>query len=199
MTRWVLITGGIGSGKTTVADLFNEFNVAVIDTDAISRQLTQVNGLAIAHIRSSFGDEAIDENNALNRNWMRDKIFCELVAKEQLEKILHPMIFNEVVQLQQLVTDIYGLVVVPIFTRESIYHSIVDRVLVVDVDYETQIKRVQQRNSLSRNEVIKIINSQLSREARLKLADDVIVNHQDLGYLQQEVVRLHQYYLQKYT
>ncbi|QRN41261.1 MAG: dephospho-CoA kinase [Neisseriaceae bacterium] len=199
MGHWVLITGGIGSGKTTVTNFFQQQGIPVIDTDVICRELTQVNGLAIDEIRLSFGHEAIDQNNALDRDWMRDKIFQDPLAKEKLENILHPIIFNQTIQLQKKIDHIYGLVVVPVFDKNSIYNGITERVLVVDVDQNIQVHRVIQRDHLTYEDVKRIIDAQISRTERLLLADDVIVNNQDQCYLAKQVLNMHKYYLSLFS
>lgn len=199
MTHWVLITGGIGSGKTTVTDLFQEQGVPVIDTDVISRELTQANGLAIPEIKASFGSDSINSKNALDRDWMRNTIFQDPIAKDKLESILHPIIFNQTIKIQNKIDDIYGLVVVPVFSKDSIYNNITERILVVDVNKQTQIQRVKDRDHLTQEEAERIIDSQLSREDRLALADDVIVNNQDEHHLQKQVLEMHQYYLNLFS
>ncbi|MFH4356314.1 MAG: dephospho-CoA kinase [Neisseriaceae bacterium] len=199
MTFWVLLTGGIGSGKTTVSEAFASLGVPVIDTDIISRKLTGPSGLAIAAIKERFGEQAIDSCNALNRDWMRKKVFEDAVARERLESILHPLIFEEVLELRSKINALYGLIVVPLFSQDSIYRTIIDRVLVVDVDKQIQRKRVYQRGGLSWDEVDRVIAIQLSRELRLNLADDIVTNNDDLGSLLREVKLLHSKYLKLFS
>lgn len=198
-THWVLETGGIGAGKTAVSDRFKKRKVPVIDTDVLSRQLTSKNGKALAAIEKAFGPKVIDSENGLNRLWMRHQAFFDSKIRLQLEAILHPMIFQEVKNLQYEVCAPYGLVVVPVFSRESPYWQIIDRVLVVDVDEETQIHRVETLRHLPHSVVKNIMATQLSRQERLLLADDVIVNSGSLSELDDKVEFFHRFYTKLFT
>ena len=192
---WVLLTGGIGSGKTTISRFFLQQNVPVIDTDVIARELTCSSGAAIEEIKACFGQEAINDHGLLNRTWMRRKIFNDKRAKKWLEFILHPKIFSQVLSLQKQAQGVYGILVVPVFSAESIYNAILNRVLYVDVDPAWQIAQVCQRDGLSEAQVRNIMNQQLSREQGLKLADDVVRNNSNLSELQAQVLSQHHSYL----
>lgn len=190
------LTGGIGSGKSTVAALFAEHGAGIIDTDAIAHQLTQTNGEAIAAIRATFGDEYITNDGALDRIRMRGLIFSDATAKQRLEQILHPMIREHArAQLQQLQAKPYVLVVVPLLPESRAFRELVQRVLVVDCDENTQIARVVLRSLMTEDEVRAIIARQTSRDERLQLADDVISNDTDLESLAEQVATLHERYL----
>lgn len=192
---WVLLTGGIGSGKTTISGFFAQQNVPVIDTDVIAHELTCSPGTAIEEIEACFGQEAINDHGLLNRAWMRHKIFNDQRAKKWLEFILHPKIFSQVLSLQKQAQGIYGILVVPVFSADSIYNAILNRVLYVDVDPTWQITQVCQRDDLSEAQVRNIMHQQLSREQGLKLADDVVRNNGNLSELQAKVFSQHRTYL----
>lgn len=192
---WVLLTGGIGSGKTTISGFFAQQNVPVIDTDVIAHELTCSPGAAIEEIKACFGQEAINNHGLLNRAWMRHKIFNDKRAKKWLEFILHPKIFSQVLSLQKQAQGIYGILVVSVFSADSIYNAVLNRVLYVDVDPTWQITQVCQRDGLSKAQVRNITRQQLSREQGLKLADDVVRNDGSLSQLQAKVISQHHIYL----
>lgn len=198
MTHWVGLTGGIGSGKSTVAGFFVELGVTVIDTDAISRQMTAENGVALPYIEAAFGAQAV-QNGRLNRDYMRQLVFSQSDAKAQLEAILHPLIVAQVKQEQACVQAAYGIVDVPLLAELKIFQDLVERVLVIDCEPQLQIERVMQRSGLSVTQIKAIMAQQATREQRLALADDVIVNHQDMLTLQQQVLQQHQRYQQFFS
>ena len=189
------LTGGIGSGKSTVAALFAEHGAGIIDTDAIAHQLTQAGGEAIAAIRAAFGDESLTDDGALNRARMRALIFSDAAAKQRLEHILHPLIFEQAkAQLPQLQAKPYILVIVPLLPESRTFRQMVQRVLVVDCDENTQIARVIGRSRMNEAEVCAIIARQTPRAERLQLADDVIRNDAGLDNLAVQVAALHERY-----
>ncbi len=195
------LTGGIGSGKSTVARLFAEHDAAIIDTDEIAHRLTQAEGAAMAAIRSSFGDDYITGNGApgcgaLDRTKMRGLIFSDAAAKQRLENILHPLILEQAqAQMQQLQTRPYIILVVPLLAESPAFKQRVQRVLVVDCDEHTQITRVMARGQITDAEARAIIAQQTPRSERLRLADDVIHNEAGMGQLAEQVAVLHQRYL----
>lgn len=190
------LTGGIGSGKSTVAALFAEHGAGIIDTDVIAHHLTQVNGEAIPLIRAAFGNDYLTGDGALDRARMRGLIFLDAAAKQRLEQILHPLIFEQAkAQLQQLQTKPYILTVVPLLPESRTFRQLVQRVLVVDCDENTQIARVTGRSRMTEEEVRAIIARQTPRAERLRLADDVIHNDADLDSLAGQVAVLHEHYL----
>ncbi len=194
------LTGGIGSGKSTVATLFAEHGAGIIDTDAIAHHLTQTNGEAIATIRAAFGDEYVTNDGALDRAKMRGLIFSDASAKQRLEHILHPQIFEQAkAQLRQLQAKPYILVVVPLLPESRTFRQLVQRVLVVDCDENTQITRVIGRSRMNEMEVRTIIARQTPRAERLQLADDIIHNDSSLGNLSEQVAVLHERYLKHTT
>lgn len=190
------LTGGIGSGKSTVAALFAEHGAGIIDTDAIAHRLTQAGGEAIAAIRAAFGDEYITDDGALDRARMRALIFSDAAAKQRLEQILHPLIFEQAkMELQQLQAKPYILAVVPLLPENPAFQQLVQRVLVVDCDENTQIARVIGRSRMTETEVRAIIARQTPRAERLRLTDDVIRNDTGLDNLSEQVAVLHERYL----
>jgi dephospho-CoA kinase len=188
------LTGGIGSGKTTVADLFAARGAAVIDTDLIAHALSAPGGLAIDPLRRLFGDSFITPQGALDRDCMRQLVFADPAARHRLEAVLHPMIRREAALAAARAEGPYTLFVVPLLTPGSSWHTGTARVLVVDCDEATQIDRVMLRNRLSPEQVRAIIAAQLPRAARLQMADDVIENNGDSAALVPHVDRLHALY-----
>jgi dephospho-CoA kinase len=170
------LTGGIGSGKSTVARLLVERGAALIDTDAIARSLALPGGAAIDAIRAQFGAAAIDAAGGLDRAYMRELVFTDTAAKNRLEAILHPMIGTECTR-QALAAEGHPLVFdVPLLAESRHWRTRVDRVLVVDCDEATQITRVMQRSGWSREAVEGVIAQQARREVRRAVADAVIFN-----------------------
>jgi dephospho-CoA kinase len=189
------LTGGIGCGKSTVADLFAKHGAGLIDTDAIAHRLTQCGGDAIAAIREAFGKDYIKDDSALDRAKMRKLIFSDAVAKQRLELILHPLILEQAkVQLGQLQNKPYIIIVVPLLLKSPAFRKLVQRMLVVDCDENTQVERVIGRSPMGEAEVRDIIAQQTPRAEFLRLADDVIHNDGDQDNLAEQVTALHERY-----
>lgn len=195
MSYRVGLTGGIGSGKSTVAALFAQLGVPIIDTDILSHQLTQPNGAAIPLIRDTFGEDYIDASGALDRVKMRQLVFSDNTAKHKLEKILHPLILLRAKSQAEASSAPYVILVVPLLFETMDYQNWIDRTLAVDCPEETQISRAASRNGLNEQTVSAIMDKQLPRSQRLQLADDVIINNGTLDELQPQIDRLHQRYL----
>jgi dephospho-CoA kinase len=204
MNLVVGLTGGIGSGKSTVTGLFEKHGAGIIDTDVIARNLTQAcpeptrraGGEAMAAIRTTFGDDYITGDGALDRAKMRGLIFSDAAAKKRLEMILHPLILEQAkAALQQLQAKPYIILVVPLLAESPAFRQQIQRVLVVDCDEDTQVARVTGRSPISAQEVRDIIAQQTPRAERLRLADDVIQNETDLKNLAAQVDILHERYL----
>ncbi|MGA7811663.1 dephospho-CoA kinase [Caballeronia sp.] len=191
------LTGGIGSGKTTVADMFAARGVPVIDTDLIAHQITAPGGVAMPLIEGAFGPEYIAADGSLDRARMRTRVFGDAAAKAQLESITHPLIRAESERQRNLALGAYHIVVVPLLVEAGPRAVKTDRVLVVDCPVDTQIERVMQRNGFTRDQVLAIIARQATREARLAAADDVVVNDAQatLDTLEREVDALHANYV----
>lgn len=187
------LTGGIGSGKSTVAALFAQHGAPVIDTDEISRALTAPGQPAVAAIIRAFGPGVQNPAGALDRAALRDLVFRDRSKRHLLEQILHPLIRREVERRLEGLHAPYVVIVAPLLI-ESGFTDLVDRILVVDAKEEDQIRRVQQRSGLTEPEIRRILAAQLGREARLAHADDVIVNDADMAHLAQAVQRLDQAY-----
>ena len=173
------LTGGIGSGKSTVASMLARLGAAVLDADAISRAVTAPHGPAIASIRTTFGAEFITPAGALDRERMRALVFTEPDAKQRLEAIIHPLVSQETARLAHLAQEgghrclVFD---VPLLVESGRWRQQVEHVLVVDCLPETQISRVMARSSLSREAVLAIMAAQASRNQRLQAADAVIFN-----------------------
>lgn len=189
------LTGGIGSGKSTVADLFAAQGVAVVDTDLIAHDLTGPMGAAMPEILAAFGDSVRQPNGGLDRVAMRRQVFADPQVRQQLEGILHPRIRSEAERRCRLATTPYVLLVVPLLIESGAYRDRVRRVLVVDCDEATQVARVVARSGLSPDEVRRIIATQLARAERLAAADDVIVNMAGVVALEPQVLAMHERYL----
>lgn len=170
------LTGGVGSGKSTVAALFAARGAAVVDTDAIAHALTAPAGAAMPAIAERFGAGFVASDGSLDRAKMRQRIFADADAKTALEAILHPLIRSDCDRLAAAAHGPYLMFVVPLLVESGNWYGRVDRVVVVDCDEETQIARVMRRNGFSRAQVLAIIAHQARRAQRLARADDVVVN-----------------------
>lgn len=192
MNYLVGLTGGIGSGKSTVAGMFAVLGVRIIDTDLISHQLTQAGGAAVPALRDTFGPHVIDAQGALDRSRMRELVFNNPAEKRRLEAILHPLIFARTKLQAASPTDApYTLIVVPLLFESGRYADWLQRVITVDCPQESQIARTMQRSKLDEPAVRAIMAQQLSREERLALSDEVILNNVGLDDLKMQVVGMH--------
>lgn len=198
MKPWVVaLTGGIGSGKTAAADAFAALGVPVVDLDTISRALTTAGGLAMPDIQKAFGAKALTPTGAMDRDYMRSLIFKDRAAKEKLEAILHPLIKR--IASEEILRHSgapYVIVVHPLLAEFPGRFGSFDRVLDIDCDESTQLRRVMERSKLSREAVLEIMASQATRDDRKLLANEVIVNEGTLEDLKAEVANLNAYYTQ---
>lgn len=186
------LTGGIGSGKSTVSRLFAGLGARIVDTDLISHQLTQANGSAIQAIREIFGAEFLDAAGALDRAKMRELVFANPAEKKRLEAILHPLILSQSKEQASSATDApYTLVVVPLLFESGRYRSWLQRVIVVDCPEQQQIERITQRSGLAEANVRAIMSQQIDRTQRLDLADEIIRNDGSMDALREQVKKLH--------
>ena len=194
MSFVVGLTGGIGSGKSAVAERFAARGAAIIDTDVIARELTAPDGAGIVPIRAAFGAEVLTPDGALDRAAMRRIVFTDATARQRLEAILHPLIRAESaaqVQCRLATTDFpYAVLVVPLLVESGNYRDRVDRICVVDCPEEIQIERVMTRSGLSRAEAQAILAAQAGRAVRLAAADDIIDNSAGLRELDAQVEML---------
>jgi dephospho-CoA kinase len=190
------LTGGIGSGKSTVANLFAAHGVPLVDTDLIAHRITAPHGLAMAPIATEFGAAFVAADGSLDRARMRELVFSDDSARRRLEAITHPLIRAETEREQREAQGPYVIVVVPLLVESGSWKNRVNRVLAVDCSVETQISRVMSRNGFSRAQVLAIIARQATREARLAAADDVIDNdNAPLDALAAQVDAQHRAYL----
>ena len=189
------LTGGIGSGKSTAAGIFQKLGTAIIDTDEIAHRLTAAGQPGTAVIRNQFGPNYLQIDGALDRARMRALIFSDAVARRKLEAILHPLIRAEATAIVNTISTPYVIVVVPLLVETTAYRDLLQRVLVIDCDESMQIARALQRDGLTENEVQAIIATQAGRAVRLAYADDIIRNDRDLIALHTEIAALHSKYL----
>lgn len=191
----VALTGGIASGKSAVAALFEARGVPVVDSDAIAREIVAPGSPALEAIRRRFGEGILQGDGTLDRRALREQVFADPVARRDLEAITHPAIRARMQEWSQAVTGPYQIHMIPLLV-ESGGRRDFDRVLVVDCPEELQIQRVMQRDGVDANSARTILAAQASRAARLAIADDVIVNDGDRDKLSHDVDALHQRYLQ---
>lgn len=195
------LTGGIGSGKSTVASEFERRGIEVVDADAIAHALTAAGGAAIAAIRAAFGDDFIAESGAMDRERMRAHVFGRPGERGRLEAILHPMIREETARRLAAARSPYVILMIPLLVEAAArdpqhWRERYDRVLVADCREETQIVRVMARNGFDREAVLRIMAAQVDRATRLAHADDVIDNDGELATMAGGVARLHDKYLE---
>ena len=188
------LTGGIGSGKTMVANLFEEQGASIVDTDDVAKNLTLSGGEAIEPIRKEFGDEFILPDGAMNRSRMRELVFSNPDERLKLEAIMHPLIRKVSLELAEAATETYVIFVIPLLVELPIWQGMGTRILTVDCPEELQIERVMKRNNMSREQVTAIMAAQATRQQRLAIADDVIVNDKSVAEVLKEVVILHAKY-----
>ncbi len=189
----VAVTGGIGCGKTSVTNKFNELGVAVIDTDLIAHDLTQKNVDVLVEIKNIFGNKVFN-GDTLSREKLREIVFRDEDLLRSLERILHPRIRQDVKTKLQSVDSEYAIVAIPLLSKKSDY-DFIDRILVIDCEERIQIQRVISRNGFSEELVQSIMSKQLSRRDRNQLADDLIENNADIDSLYTKIEKLHLNYL----
>lgn len=195
MTYIVALTGGIGSGKSTVAAGFAKLGATIVDADVIARQVVEPGQPALAAIARRFGDAILHPDGTLNRAALRQRIFSTSADKAWLNALLHPLIHAETRRQWQQASGPYVLWVVPLLVENQLQRQ-AQRVLVVDVSPETQLQRTLARDKISRDQAESILASQASREQRLAYADDIINNDGDQNQLSPRIAELHQRYLQ---
>lgn len=195
MAFCVGLTGGVGSGKSTAAEMFEALGAAVVDTDAISRELTGAQGTAMPAVRAQFGPEFVAADGSLDRDRMRRLVFADAAAKRRLEAILHPLIRAQSRARVAAARAPYVVLVVPLLLEAGGYRDLVDRVLVVDSGEEQQVERVARRSGLAADEVASIMAAQLARAERRARADDVLSNDGSIESLRRQVADLHARYL----
>ena len=192
----VVLTGGIGSGKSAASEYFADLGASVIDADVISRELVVPNSPALQQIVAVFGAQVLTEDGSLDRAALRDRVFRDPSERTKLEAILHPLIRQRMLQRRAAATGPYVIFVIPLWSADQTDYP-VDRVLLIYVPIEVQIARVQQRDQIDTAAVNRVLASQSSRATRLAVADDVILNTGTSAELQQAVQRLHAGYMQQ--
>ncbi len=188
------LTGGIASGKSTITEMFRECGAAIIDTDVVARDVVAPGQPALDEIRAAFGDAVIAPDGSLDRPAMRNVVFADSEARARLEAILHPRIRDATIARADAAAGPYQVIVVPLLVGSPLVEY-VDRVLVVDCDENTQIRRLIARDTESDAQARRILAAQASREDRLAVADDVIANDGGLDDAKREVLALHRKYL----
>lgn len=195
MAYIVALTGGIGSGKSTVADAFARHGVTIVDADVIAREVVQPGTPSLAAIATHFGHEILLPDGTLNRAALRQRIFSNPDEKTWLNHLLHPVIQQETQHQLAQATSPYALWVVPLLVENNL-QSRANRVLVVDVDSETQLVRTMMRDGISRQQALNILSAQATRAQRLAVADDVIDNSGTATGIEPHVAALHRRYLE---
>jgi len=190
------LTGGIGSGKSLVANMFADRGASIVDTDQIAHALTGPNGAAMPDILAEFGTHMADSRGAMDRARMRELVFREPPAKRRLEAILHPMIRDATLAAAAAASGDYVMLAIPLLVESGAWKERVNRVLVIDCPEEVQVARVMARNGLAEDQVRAIMATQVPRAVRLAAADDVIDNGGRIEALTLQVDRLHGFYQQ---
>ena len=190
------LTCGIGSGKSTVSDLFSNLGVPIIDTDLISHRLLEPNQSGYEKVVAHFGDKLLGKDQQIDRRQLRRVVFNDEAEKLWLEATLHPIIYQQTQQqIEQLEATAYAIVVIPLLF-ETDFRALLDRILVIDCCPETQIRRLTARDHIDLNLARLMLAQQWTNEARLERADDVIHNGSDMDLdLDQQVAKLHHKYL----
>jgi dephospho-CoA kinase len=192
---WILgLTGGIGSGKSAVAQHFIDLGVHLVDADHAARWVVEPGKPALAKIAEHFGSDVLQADGQLNRATLRSLVFADANERRWLEALLHPLIGQEIIQYLARAESPYAILVSPLLV-ESGQHKLTQRILVVDAPKQLQMQRTMARDQSSSEQVQAILKAQASREERLRHAHDVLLNDQDLTWLQAEVERLHTFYL----
>jgi dephospho-CoA kinase len=188
------LTGGIGSGKTTVANIFSELGIPVYDTDIIARNLLESGNPAYDEVKITFGDSFFDEQNNLNREKLAELIFSDSEAKTKLESILHPHIKKQLINLINSCNAPYCIAVIPLLIEKN-WQTIVDRILVVNATEKNQILRTTRRDNRPKEITKAIIRSQIDSTTRLNSADDIIDNNGTTEEVRNQVLALHEKYM----
>lgn len=195
MKPWILgLTGGIGSGKTVVAQCFAERGIFIADADLAARQVVEHGRSALTAIAARFGPSILQADGQLNRVALRQRIFADPQERQWLEALLHPLIDTELMQSLAQATSPYAILVSPLLIESGQYRW-VQRILLIDTPIELQLERTRQRDHASEQQIQAILAAQASREERLRYADDILANDRDLAWIDQEVERLHHFYL----
>jgi len=188
------LTGGIGCGKTTVANAFSDHGISLVDADVVAREVVEPGSVGLEKIRAHFGDSVISTDGSLNRGHLREMIFAHPQHREWLNSLLHPLIRARMFELVDLAQSPYVILIAPLLFENGL-DRLVNRTLVVDISPEVQIERTMARDKVSREQVNNIIASQISRTERVARADDIIDNSGDVADIAEKVNQLHNQYL----
>ena len=188
------LTGGIGSGKSAAGNEFSKLGITVIDADLVAKEAASKYSIAYKNIVDHFGNDILDDFENIDRKKLRDIIFSKPSQKEILESFLHPVIKENITnQILSSKSD-YTIIMVPLIFETNSMNQY-QRILVVDCDEELQISRATKRDNSNKEDIQKILNSQASREERLSIADEVILNNSSIEFLKQEVLKVHKIYM----
>lgn len=191
----VALTGGIGSGKSEAAGLFAQLGVPVVDTDVIAHELTAKGSPILSEIEHMFGAEVLNEDGSLNRSRLRAHVLSSPVERIRLEGLLHPVIYERAIEClknnESKLQPQYQVLVIPLLFENNRYHSVINKILVIDCDENTQVTRAMARSKLSKDEVKALMAAQTSRKVRLNGADEVIENNGSIAELNEKVNKLH--------
>lgn len=195
MTYKVGLTGGVACGKSTVTDLFQQLGATIIDADLIARGLLEKGTESYQQVVACFGEDVLLQTGDIDRAWLRAQIFSDRKAKQTLENIIHPRVRQQMIAAAKDCEAPYCILSVPLLI-EAQMQDLVDRVVVVDADEKTQLRRLMARDRISEAAAIRMLQSQCQRAQRLAIADDIIDNSQTLDMLRPQVEQLHQQYLE---
>ncbi len=195
MTFVVGLTGGIASGKTTIANLFHDqFGIEIVDADVAAREVVEPGSEGLRALESRYGNKVLLADGRLNRSELREIIFSDEHEKRWVNQLLHPLIRRRMLEQLERVTSAYALLVIPLMVENGL-QSMADRVLVIDVDEAIQVQRTMQRDHVSEQQARAILAAQANREQRLAIADDVVKNDAKNQKLLPQITELHQKYL----
>lgn len=189
------LTGGIGSGKSTVADHFSRLGIDIVNADLAARHVVEKGSHALSEIVNYFGQQALLKDGTLNRVFLREIVFKHPDKRQWLEELLHPLIRAWIQEAIENSSSAYTILESPLLL-ETDQHSLVNRILVIDVPVELQINRSMERDGNNKQQIEAIINTQIPRADRLKQADDIIDNSGSSEDLTEKVQKLHDTYLQ---
>lgn len=190
------LTGGMGSGKSTVSKRFEQLGIAIIDADCIAKSITEPGQAAFEPIIKHFGSTLLESNGYINRKKLRALIFSNSFEKKWLEDLLHPMILNTMKEESEKAQSPYCLLVIPLLQETKASHALIDRVLVVDAPIHLQLQRIEERDHINEAEAKKMLDTQATQKERLAMADDVIINDAGKDKLQAQINSLHTLYLE---
>ena len=189
------LTGGIGSGKSAAAEIFKDIGIDLIDADDLARDSLNINSEGYKLFINEFGEKYLDKNKHINRELLRRDIFNDLAAKLKLENIVHPLVKSGIEVFINNSKSDYCIIVAPLIYETGSY-KFYDRILVIDCDVDTQIERTSKRDNQTKNEIVNILNKQATREERMSIADEVILNNGSIEHLRNSVLDTHKKYME---